>query len=218
MVIDANLKAYLQQLTPLDDPLLAEMEAVAQEKGIPIIERPSIKLIRVLLHTKSTVRRILEIGTAIGYSAIWLAQSAPDAHVDTIEKDKQRVVQARSYIERAGLAQRISVHHADAKTYAQQLQHRYDCIFIDAAKGQYRLLFEQYATRLNDGGLIISDNVFFRGDVAAEQIQNKRFRSLVNKLKAYNQWLAEHPRFETSFVPIGDGLAISKLKAESPEN
>ncbi|EGL83501.1 O-methyltransferase family 3 [Caldalkalibacillus thermarum TA2.A1] len=218
MLVDPRLTQYLRQLTPLGHPVLAEMEEHAAREGIPIIDRASIQLISILLQTKANVERVLEIGTAIGYSAIWMAEAVPGAHIDTIERDEQRVRQARAYIARAGLAERITVHHADAKDNPPSLSEHYDCIFIDAAKGQYRFFFERYGTRLKPGGLIISDNVLFRGHVVHNHVENKRLTPLVQKLQAYNKWLADHPRFETSFVPVGDGLAISRLKTKPSEN
>lgn len=213
MIMNPKLEEYLYQLTPLQQHMLAEMEEVAERDHVPIIERPSIQFIRTLLVYKADIRRILEIGTAIGYSAIWLAEAAPEAIVDTIERDEDRYRQAQQFVAKADLQERIQLHLGDATTYASHLQDReYDVIFIDAAKGQYKLFFEQYTSLLKSGGLVITDNVFFHGEVVAEEIEQKRIRSLVNKIKGYNEWLIGLDSFETSFVPIGDGLALSVKK------
>lgn len=212
MIVQSELGKYLKQLTPLNNDLLREMEEAAKSDEVPIIDRPSIMLIRSFLMVKPNVSRILEVGTAIGYSTIWLAHAAPNAHVDTIERDEVRARQAKQYIARAGLEQRVTIHELDAKQFTPK--QTYDVLFIDAAKGQYQTFFEAFTPLLNDSGLIITDNVFFHGHVlqAEDDIEPKRFRSMVKKLKAFNAWLSEHPQFETSFVPIGDGLAISQKK------
>lgn len=206
---DTKLKDYIEGLTPLSHPILLKMEQVAHTENVPIIERPAVQLIRSYILSMQKVERILEIGTAIGYSTIWLAQAAPNAKVDSIERDTQKVEQARSYIKEAALEERITVHHADAKDTITSLHDSYDVIFIDAAKGQYRYFFETYAKRLSQRGVIITDNILFHGHVLQAQIEHKRLRPMVQKLKAYNEWLSQHETFETSFVPIGDGLAFS---------
>lgn len=214
MIVNPKIEHYLKQLTPLQYSLLVEMEDFAKREKVPIIDRVAIQFIRTLLLYKANVKSILEVGTAIGYSTIWLAEAAPEAHIDTIERDEERYHQAKAFIERANLSQRITVHLADATTYAQSLDQSYDVLFIDAAKGQYQLFFEEYTKRLQPNGIVITDNVFFHGDVVEETIENKRIRSLVKKIKAYNEWLKNLPDFETSFVPIGDGLALSIQRKE----
>jgi predicted O-methyltransferase YrrM len=214
MIVSPKIEQYLEQLTPLQHSLLAEMEELAKRENVPIIERVSIQFIRTLLLCKENVKRIVEVGTAIGYSTIWLAEAAPEAHIDTIERDEERYHQAKAFIERANLSHRVTVHFADATTYAQSFDQPYDVLFIDAAKGQYQLFFEEYTKLLQPNGIVITDNVFFHGDVVEENIENKRIRSLVKKIKAYNEWLKNHPDFETSFVPIGDGLALSLKRKE----
>lgn len=118
------------------------------------------------------------------------------------------------YLRRAGVIDRVHLHFADATSYMEELaarlgEERYDLLFIDAAKGQYQRLFEAYTPMLRDGGLVVTDNVFFHGEVVKQHVENKRLRPLVKKIKAYNHWLTNHSGFITSFVPIGDGLALS---------
>jgi predicted O-methyltransferase YrrM len=213
MIVNPKIGEYLKQLTPLQNSLLVEMEELAKRENVPIIERVSIQFIRTLLLSKGNIKRILEVGTAIGYSTIWLAEAAPEAHIDTIERDEERFHKAKAFIERANLSHRVTVHFADATAYAKSLDQSFDVLFIDAAKGQYQLFFEQYSKSLQEDGIVITDNVLFHGEVVEENIENKRIRSLVKKIKVYNEWLKNHPDFETSFVPIGDGLALS-LKRE----
>lgn len=212
MIVFPRIEEYLHQLTPSSSLLLSEMEELAAKENVPIIDRASIHLICSILKYKGQISRILEIGTAIGYSTIWLAQACPTAQVDSVERDEHRYLQAKDYVQKANLKERIHLHLADATEFHEQLKEEYDVIFIDAAKGQYQHFFEAYTKRLKPHGLVITDNVFFHGEVVEENIEQKRIRSLVKKIKAYNEWLKNHERFETSFVPIGDGLAFSILK------
>jgi predicted O-methyltransferase YrrM len=214
MIVNPKIEEYVEQLLPLQHSLLVEMEHLAKKENVPIIERVSMQFIRTLLLCKGNIKRIVEVGTAIGYSTIWLAEAAPEAHIDTIERDEKRFHQAKAFIERANLSHRITVHLADATTYAESFNQSYDVLFIDAAKGQYQLFFEQYTKFLQPNGIVITDNVLFHGEVVKENIENKRIHSLVKKIKTYNEWLKNHPDFETSFVPIGDGLALSLKRKE----
>ncbi|WP_202080161.1 O-methyltransferase [Caldalkalibacillus salinus] len=215
MIVSAQLQDYILSLTPSDDPILTRMEQLAHEERIPIIDRSAIQLISVLLQNKDQVHNILEVGTAIGYSTLWLAKAAPQAMLDTIEREEDKIKTARRFLSEAGVIDRVRIHHADATRYADHLQGRqYDCIFIDAAKGQYHTFFESYSPLLKKDGMIITDNVFFHGEVLQDHVEQKRIRSLVKKIKSYNEWLANHDGYDTSFVPIGDGLAISIKRRE----
>lgn len=214
MIIDPQVVRYVLQLTPLNHPVLLEMEREAKRQDIPIINREAMQLIKVLLMAKGRIKHILEIGTAIGYSAISLALAAPLAHVDTIEQDERWVKRARSYIAQANLEGRITVHHGDALTSASRFKPIYDLIFIDATKRQYRQLFEQYSPKVRENGLIVTDNVLFRGRVAGHPAENRRLALTAELIDQFNQWLTSHEQFETSIVPIGDGLAISVKKGK----
>lgn len=214
MIIDPQVVRYVLQLTPLNHPVLLEMEREAKRQDVPIINREAMQLIKVLLMAKGRIKHILEIGTAIGYSAISLALAAPLAHVDTIEQDERWVKRARSYIAQANLEGRITVHHGDALTSASRFKPIYDLIFIDATKRQYRQLFEQYSPKVRENGLIVTDNVLFRGRVAGHPAENRRLALTAELIDQFNQWLTSHEQFETSIVPIGDGLAISVKKGK----
>lgn len=216
MIITPKIEAYLHHLTPLQHPLLKEMEAFATIERIPIIDRSSIQFIRFLLQLKEKVEHILEVGTAIGYSTIWLAEAVDTAFIDTIERDVERVDKAKQFIERASLSSRITIHQADAlEDDITNLQSGYDVIFIDAAKGQYQQFFNKYVKLLNRDGIVLTDNVFFHGHVVEDELANKRWRPMVDKIKSFNEWLKQHEEFETSFLPIGDGLALTKRKNSS---
>ncbi|WP_286886762.1 O-methyltransferase [Aneurinibacillus sp. UBA3580] len=211
MITSEHIERYMVSLIPERSELLTRMEREAEAEHIPIIQLPSIQLLRFLLMVHRP-KRILEVGMAIGYSTIWLAQAAPDAHITSIEISEEMVERAQRNFAEAGISDRVTVLHQDAREGLSG-EHAFDCIFLDAAKGQYQVFFDQYAPYLVEGGLLICDNVFFRGMVAEEEVPKKR-RGMIQKLRAFNQFLAEHPAFETSFVSIGDGLALCIKRRE----
>ncbi|MFY0543376.1 O-methyltransferase [Brevibacillus sp. H7] len=217
MITNPLIDEYISRLIPVRSPLLHRLEQEAAAEGIPIVQLPTAKVLRTLLLLHQP-RSILEVGTAIGYSTIWLAEAAPQAKIVTMELDESRIVRARSNFAEAGLDDRIELIAGDA---AQGLPgtYQFDCLFIDAAKGQYRTFLDMYLPLLQENGLLICDNVLFRGMVASPEQANKRQRPLVDKLDRLNGWLMEHPELDTSIIPVGDGIAVSlkrKNKATCP--
>jgi len=210
MITNPAIEQYLSALVPPRSALLARLEQEAAAEGIPIIQLPAAQALRMLirLHRPSA---ILEIGTAIGYSTIWLAEAAPQARVVTMEIDPERVVRARANFAEAGLAERIELIAGDA-TNGLPEQYQFDCLFIDAAKGQYRTFLELYLPHVRSGGLVICDNVLFRGLVAAPEQAEKRIKPLVEKLDRFNQEMLQHPDLESVWLPVGDGLSVSMKK------
>lgn len=161
-------------------------------------------------------KKILEIGTAIGYSAIRMALELPSAEIYTIERNEKRHEEAVNNIKEFQLDDRIHVFYGDALELADAVHVTapYDVIFIDAAKGQYQNFFHLYEPMLSPDGVILTDNVLFKGLVAEDysKIEPKRRRRLVAKIDEYNHWLMNHPDYQTAIIPVGDGLAISKKK------
>lgn len=208
---------YLNNLTPPRNELISKMENLAQKENVPIMDLVGMETLLQLLRL-SMPKRILEIGAAIGYSAIRMAQALPEVTIVTIERDEHRYLQAKEHIEQAGLQDRIQLIFGDALEVFDQVEKEapFDFIFVDAAKGQYERFFTMYETLLNEAGIIITDNVLFRGMVAEdhESIEPKRIRNLVKKIDKYNRWLMEHPDYITTILPVGDGIAISKKRGE----
>jgi predicted O-methyltransferase YrrM len=190
------------------------MEAYALEHGVPIMEPAGIETMLQILRIKSP-DTVLEVGTAIGYSALRMAYALPEAKIVTIERDKDRLDRAHAYITAAGKEAQIVTIFGDALETGAQAGELgpYDVVFIDAAKGQYKRFFEMYASMLRPGGIVITDNVLFKGLVAEQQeIDKKRIRNLVSKIDEYNRWLTSHPDYDTVILPVGDGVAISVLR------
>ncbi len=152
--------------------------------------------------------RILEVGTAVGYSAIRMALVSPNSIIDTIEKDPDRANEARANIQRFNLEERVILHEGDALDLISGMKEEYDFVFIDAAKGQYGRFFEDAIEKIRPGGVVICDNMLFHGFVEAEEVP-KRYRSMIKKLKVFHQTLLNHPDFETRILSIDDGISIS---------
>ncbi|WP_078413861.1 O-methyltransferase [Priestia abyssalis] len=216
-MLSKEVETYIESLIPARSSLIEEMEQYAKGEQVPIMELIGIETLLQLLRIQQPAN-ILEIGTAIGYSAIRMADAVPKAEIVTIERDKERYDKALYFIGKANKEQRIHVLFGDAFEVTEAIQSKapYDMIFIDAAKGQYQKFFELFEPFLSKDGMIISDNVLFKGYVAQaeETIETKRIRSLTAKIKKYNDWLMSHPDFQTMILPIGDGIAITKRRGE----
>ncbi|MFC4768214.1 O-methyltransferase [Effusibacillus consociatus] len=208
--MDNELSAYIQGLIPARDELLTRMEQSAEEKAIPILDLETSQLLRVLLRQLNP-KKILEVGAAIGYSAIVMAQSC-SAKIVTIERDRERAEEALENIQEAGLQDRIELLVGDAFDILPTLYDSFDVVFLDAAKGQYPRFLELVLPLLRASGTLFSDNVFFHGLVAGPEQVKHKMRTIVARLREYNQMLAIDSRLETAFVPIGDGLAVSVKK------
>ncbi|MED1204728.1 O-methyltransferase [Heyndrickxia acidicola] len=203
--------SYIHSLIKARNPLLNEMEEYAREHNVPIMDLAGIEALLQLLRIQKS-KRILEIGTAIGYSALRMAEALPDSSIVSIERDDERYQQALHFIERSNCASQIKVIKGDALDIAETIEKYgpFDSLFIDAAKGQYLKFFELYTPMLGVSGFVYTDNVLFKGLVAEEQIESKRIRNLVSKIKHYNEWLMSHEAYVTAILPVGDGLAISQ--------
>lgn len=211
MITYPNIESYVEGLVSERSPVLQRMEREAAEEGIPIIVLPTVQFLRVLLKMIRPAR-ILEIGSAIGYSAIHMAEAVPSAEIVTIEIDEERAARAQHNFREAGVAGRIHLLLGDALEWIPK-QNSFDFVFIDAAKGKYEEFLQLALDKLSSGGTILSDNVLFRGLVAEEKEQiEPRFRSMVSKLQRFNVLLASNPQLDTTFLSVGDGLALSRRK------
>ncbi|MBN8191059.1 O-methyltransferase [Bacillus sp. NTK074B] len=206
---------YIESIVKERPSLVSEMERYAVVHSVPIMELVGIEALIGMLRIQQP-KRILEIGTAIGYSALRMAGALPEAKVITIERDEERFEAAQGFLSRSEDGNRVVAILGDALELSREVEKHgpYDAIFIDAAKGQYLKFFELYSTMLSDNGVVYSDNVLFKGLVAEGQVEQKRIRNMVKKLQNYNAWLMNHAQFDTSILPVGDGIAISKKRGE----
>ena len=207
MDIQDNLQKQIQD----DDlcALLAEMKAYGEANHVPII---NVNGLRVLTETVAAKRprRVLEIGTAIGYSALYIAaNAAEEAEIVTLELSEERAAEAACFIRRSRFADRISIVTGDAGENIQKQSGKFDFVFIDAAKGQYPDYFRKVYPLLADDAVVIADNVLFRGYVQGDVPVPRRFRTIVKRLREYIGLVTDNAEFRTEIHADGDGLAVS---------
>lgn len=187
-----------------------KMKEYAKEHHVPIMVDEGIEFMLEFIK-KSGCRSILEIGTAIGYSAIRMCECDPSVHVTTIERDEERYREACANVKEAGLEKRVTLILGDALEV--ELSGTFDFIFIDAAKAQYQKFFERYVPYLTQNGYIFTDNLGFHGLVAhPEQAQSRGVRALVRKIGNYVDWLKHNEDYVSHFMELGDGVAITQRK------
>ncbi|MBP1968749.1 putative O-methyltransferase YrrM [Virgibacillus natechei] len=209
--MEEQLTSYLNKRLPEQEDWVIDLEEQAKKENVPIMEPVGMHFVMQLIKLKKPTR-ILEIGTAIGYSALRMVEAYPDTSIVTIEKDEARYHQAKVNIKNQHKISNIKIIHGDALDKINELVEEnstFDFIFIDAAKGQYKRYFELASPMLTEEGCILSDNVLFKGYVVNPKQALSRHEKMVNKIQNYNEWLTKHPDFTTSIVPIGDGVAIS---------
>lgn len=182
----------------------------ALENHIPIIMDDTLeKIIEILEKEKPS--RILEIGTAVGYSASCFARYTENAIIDTIELDEERAKEAIVNIRKIGVANRINIMIGNAVEILPTLNNTYDIVFIDAAKSKYEIFLEEAIRLSKKGSLILADNILYKGYVMSDYNKHKQ-RTAVRHLREYIRLVTENPNLETEILEIGDGLAISKIK------
>jgi len=205
---------YIESFVAPRSPFVMEMEQYAKEHHVPIMQLPGIEGLLQILRVHQP-KKILEVGTAIGYSAIRMAEALPETTIITIERDVERAEKARDYIAASGFEERIRLIERDALELNDQqlLVTQFDAIFIDAAKGQYRKFFDLYAPLLSENGAIYCDNMYMHG-MAVQDINEipRKNRTMIRKLKEFTQWIMEHPDYHSALLPVGDGLLICTKK------
>lgn len=211
-MIDIEVNAYLEELEK-QQPVpnwISEMETYAKENHVPIMEPLGVAFLKQLIMLRKP-QRILEIGTAIGYSALQMIEGNPEAKIVSIERNPDMIAQATKNILQQQKNDAITIIEGDALELLKEIEKHgpFDFIFIDAAKGQYKRFFELYESVLTTDGVIVTDNVLFKGYVTNQEEAPRRLKNLVAKIKHYNEWLMQRKDYETHIYPIGDGIAIS---------
>ena len=188
---------------------LEKIKQKALEEHIPIIMDDTLEVIEKYLK-ENKPHKILEIGTAVGYSAICFTEIlAEDGQIDTIERDTERVKEAKENIKKAEVENKINIYEGDAVEILPTLKNKYDVIFIDAAKGKYPFFLKEALRMLNTNGIIFADNILYKGYVMSDYNKHKQ-RTAVRNLREYIKEVNENPELETEILEVGDGLAISK--------
>ena len=213
MVIDERMLTFIDSMNSANTPLLDEIETYARETDVPIIRRSMQQLMKFLMATRRP-RNILEVGTAIGFSALLMSEYAPaDSHITTIEKYEKRIPVARENFRKAGREEQITLLEGDAADILKELEGEYDLIFMDAAKGQYIHFMPQILRLLAPDGMLVSDNVLQDGDVTESRFAvTRRNRTIHSRMRDYLYELTHHPQLETVILPVGDGVTLSVKK------
>lgn len=203
------INEYLNGIIKDETGFIKELEDFAHENYIPIIFK-EVKQFFEFLIPLIKPKKILEIGTAIGYSAMLFAKLAPEASITSIEISEEMFEMAIKNIKTAGYEDRISLILDDAAEVIPYLKTTYDLIFIDAAKGQYSLYYENAKKLLNKGGILIFDNILFKGLPANSELVSHKHRTIANNLNEFNKRIMNDEDFTSTILPLGDGLIISR--------
>jgi len=203
------IEEYIRGLIKESDKELLQMEEYAKINHVPIIHKEVGKFLELFINIVKPLK-ILELGTAIGYSSILMSRCAGSkTTITTIERDKKMVELAVGNINKLGLEKNIQVLEGDCLNILENLTEKYDIIFMDAGKGHYKDFFPNCVRLLNKNGVIISDNVLFRGMIASDELIEKRKITIVKRMREYLDYISKNNEFSTSIIPMGDGIAIS---------
>ena len=213
MIVEERMTAYINSLDRGNTDLLNEIEEEAKTARVPVIRREMQSFLKTLLAAKQP-RAVLEVGTAVGFSALLLCEYGhPTAHITTIEKYEKRILAARENFRRAGKEGQITLLEGEAAGHLEKLAGPFDLIFMDAAKGQYLHFLPQVLRLLAPGGLLVSDNVLQDGDLIESRFAvERRNRTIHSRMREYLYELTHHPGLVTSVLPLGDGVTLSVKK------
>lgn len=219
MIVDERLAAFIDSLDRGNASFLDEIEKRALEEQIPIVRRSMQSLLKFLLAAWRP-GRILEVGTAIGFSALLMSEyGPPGCHVTTIEKYEKRIPAALENFRRAGREDRITLLAGDAADILRELTGSYDMIFMDAAKGQYIHFLPEALRLLAPGGLLVSDNVLQDGDIIQSRFAvTRRNRTIHARMREYLYELKHNALLETVVLPVGDGAALSVKRRQDSDS
>lgn len=207
------LEQYLLKHVSNRNEAILQIENIAKNERVPIMDPVSVHFLMQLIRIKKP-KKILEIGTAIGYSALRMNEAYPEAAITTIERDEKMYKMATEHINQFNRTDKIHLIYGDALTVLNDFCEQknspvFDLVFIDAAKAQYKRFFNLVRPLLAKDGIIVTDNVLFKGYVYNDEHAPKRLKKLAHKIDQYNEWLMQLNDFSTSIIPIGDGVAIS---------
>ena len=213
MIVDERIVTFINSLDTKNSSLLEEIEQEARLADVPIIRREMQSFLKVLLMIQKPLK-ILEVGTAVGFSALLMSEYAPEnCRITTIENYEKRIPIARKNFRRAGKEDVITLIEGDAAEVLKTLEGTYDFVFMDAAKGQYIHYLPDVMRLLAPGGVLVSDNVMQDGDVIESRFAvERRNRTIHARMREYLYELKHNEALETSIIPLGDGVAVSVRK------
>ena len=213
MIVDERMVTYINSLDMGNTPLLNEIEKEAKADLVPVIRREMQSFLKVLLAIHRPLR-VLEVGTAVGFSALLFCEYGPEnMQVTTIEKYEKRIPIARENFRRAGRENQITLLEGDAADILKELQESYDLIFMDAAKGQYIHFLDDVLRLMKPGSVLVSDNVLQGGDIIESHYAvERRNRTIYKRMREYLYELKHNDKLLTSVIPLGDGVTVSVRK------
>ena len=219
MIVEERMTTFINSLDAGNTPFLNQIEKDALETNVPIIRTDMQSFMKFLL-AASQPMRILEVGTAIGFSALLMSTYAPaGCHITTIENYGKRIPIAKENFAKAGKEKDITLLEGDAQEILPTLTEPYDMIFMDAAKGQYLAFLPEVLRLLKPGGLLVSDNVLQDGDIIESRYAvTRRNRTIHSRMRDYLYELKHHPELTTAILPVGDGVAVCTKRALPTEN
>lgn len=208
-IVNEKVEDYIRNTLKENTGLLKELEDYAHENNVPIIHKEVSDMLKVLLKVQRP-KRILEVGCAIGYSSIFFADTLNgDVEIITAERNEDMIQKAKQNFKRAGFESEITILEGDAEERLSKVVGEFDMIFIDAAKGQYKLFYDIVIDKLKVGGLLISDNILYKGMIAHDDFVLRRKKTIVKRMRNYLDFICNCDYLTTSLVPIGDGVALS---------
>ncbi len=210
-ILDERVERYLHELRPPRSGVMAEMEAVAEREGVPIVHWETGRFLAVLCRTLDPV--VLEVGTAIGYSTLHMAEQLRDGRVITLELREDRARQASDFFERAGVGDRVELIQGDARETIESVEGPIDLLFVDAAKDEYRRYIELAEPKLSERAVLVVDNMLMSGEVALPEGARTQWRAQsLTAARALNAELLASDRWLGCVLPIGDGIALASRR------
>ena len=206
------MEKYLRDLIPDRNDELKELEDFAKENKVPIIQKEGSKFLEFMV-SMNKPKKILELGTAIGYSSILMNKACSgECHITTIERDDNMINYATENIKKFGLEEKIKILQGDCLEVLESLQDEFDMIFMDAGKGHYNHFLPECLRLLKKDGIIIADNVLFRGMVASDDLVKRRKITIVKRMRKYLDMVSKDENLITTVIPMGDGIALTKRR------
>lgn len=206
------MEEYIKGLVPKREGTLKEIEEFAREHGVPIVQEETGKFLEFMVDMKKPLR-ILELGTAIGFSSILMYEAAgTEPEIVTIERDSKMIELAKVNLEKFNLEHKIKIMEGDCLEILEKLDEPFDLIFMDAGKGHYNHFLPHCLRLLKEDGIIIADNVLFRGMVATDELVKRRKITIVKRMRTYLDMVSSDENLITSVIPMGDGIAITKRR------
>ena len=216
-IVNKEVERYIRETLKDKKDLLKEQEEYAAEYNVPIVHKEVSDLLKVLLKVQKP-KSILEVGFAIGYSSnLFSTSTNGEAKIITVERNEKMIEQAKMNFERSGFSNNITLLEGDAEELLKNVEGEFDMIFLDAAKGQYKLFYDLVIDKLKVGGLLISDNILYKGMIADDALVMRRKKTIVKRMRNYLDYICNCDYLSTSLIPIGDGVALSYKDKERVE-